>query len=497
MFENSHTTPSDPKGYYAALGVGPLADPAEIKAAYRHKAKILHPDFNPNDEARIEFLQVSEAWGILKDPKLKRRYDASAKLPVPARLINPDDPNPSPLTCVRCGKITAQPRYIEFHRVKSTLVRCHSSRIRGIFCRDCADRTAILTSTANWLTGWWSPAGPWRTLKALWINMKGGDRPRADNLWVLLHQARAFLARDEGDIARSLAEQAQQFAQDDQDRIQIAKLASAAGEQPRRLKNRWRIGLSSYVQSLPLLALAGVIAVAVAATFFRDQTDSATSGITVHPAQVGETRHVAIDVLKVRQSPGGNQPVIALLDRFSTVQVMDSVQGGEWARILTPAGVTGYVPTRFLFGGGGQAPRDRWCVDQRGQPPETGDVLMRRTGGEHRLKVDNQTGEDVVVRLKTPNGRTLLAFFVAADTPAMIDGIPDGTFRAVFATGEDYSRACGLFLQDMQTFIVPTAQVFQTSSRSGKRQELELTLPPPGDGPGQSRPLPMESYMDN
>jgi hypothetical protein len=122
---------------------------------------------------------------------------------------------------------------------------------------------------------------------------------------------------------------------------------------------------------------------------------------------------------------------------------------------------------------------------------------MRRTGGEHRLVVRNATGRDVVVRLKTPNGRTLLAFFVSADSTTTINGIPDGTFRAVFAAGQDYSRACGVFLDDMQAFIVPTAQVFQTSAQNGREQELALILPPVGDGPGQSRQLPVEDFLDN
>ena len=122
---------------------------------------------------------------------------------------------------------------------------------------------------------------------------------------------------------------------------------------------------------------------------------------------------------------------------------------------------------------------------------------MRRTGGDHRLSVTNATGEDVVVRLKTPTGRTLLSFFVEADSDAQISGLPDGTFRAVFATGGEYSRACGVFLQDMRTFIVPTAQVFQAVSQAGRGQDLSVTIPPIGDGPGQSHSLPMEGFLDN
>jgi hypothetical protein len=176
---------------------------------------------------------------------------------------------------------------------------------------------------------------------------------------------------------------------------------------------------------------------------------------------------------------------------------MDSVADGEWARILTPNGVTGYVPARYLFGGPGDESKNRWCTNQKGDPLQTGDILMRRSGGEHRLSVKNATGFDVVVRLKTQNGRTLLAFFMAAGADAVVDGIPAGTFRAAFATGHDYSRACGIFLEDMRTFIVPTAQVFQTRTLAGQRVDAELILPPLGDGPGKSHPLAPEGFLDN
>jgi hypothetical protein len=492
-------SPADPMGYYAVLGVGPLADADEIKAAYRQKAKILHPDLNPFDEARREFLAVVDAYQTLRDPESRRRYDAGGLQPGPAGLIDPYDPSPEPLTCSRCGKVSAQPRYILFHRVKSSPWSVRRQAVRGIFCRDCADRTAIRVSTLTWLQGWWSLTGPLHTVRALLTNLKGGEMPLADNLWVLLHQARAFLARGDHLVAHALAEQAKAFAKSDAERRSIADIVRAAGSRiAPRLKNRrlpW--SYAPIIQALPLLALAVGSAVAIAAVALRGQTDLVGAAITIHPAQAGETRHVAVEILKVRQGPAATEPTVALLDRFTTVQVMDSTPDGEWARILTPSGITGYVPSRFLFGGAGDEPKNRWCAEQKGPPLDDGDVLLRRSGGEHRLAVRNSTGQDVVVRLKTQNNQTLLAFFARAGSAITVNDIPDGTFRAVFATGQDYSRACGVFLKDMQTFIVPIAQLFQASSQTARRQALSLDIPAVGDGPAQSHPLPLESFLDN
>ena len=63
---------------YDILGVPKEATPAEIKSAYRKKAKELHPDQNkddPNAEERMKIL--SRAYGILKDPEKRAKYDAT------------------------------------------------------------------------------------------------------------------------------------------------------------------------------------------------------------------------------------------------------------------------------------------------------------------------------------------------------------------------------------------------------------------------------------
>ncbi len=64
------------RDYYDVLGVERGASEAEIKKAFRQKAKQLHPDRNAdNPEAEAQFKEVNEAYEVLKDGDKKAAYD--------------------------------------------------------------------------------------------------------------------------------------------------------------------------------------------------------------------------------------------------------------------------------------------------------------------------------------------------------------------------------------------------------------------------------------
>ncbi|KAJ2359904.1 DnaJ-like protein, partial [Coemansia sp. RSA 2607] len=61
--------------YYEWLEVSPTASASEIKKKYYVLALKYHPDKNPSAEAEEKFKQISEAYQVLSDPKLRSQYN--------------------------------------------------------------------------------------------------------------------------------------------------------------------------------------------------------------------------------------------------------------------------------------------------------------------------------------------------------------------------------------------------------------------------------------
>lgn len=73
---------------YAILGVKSSATQSEIQAAYRRRARELHPDVNTEPDAEDRFKQLVEAYAVLKDERRRARYDAREG-PSPRRRRSP------------------------------------------------------------------------------------------------------------------------------------------------------------------------------------------------------------------------------------------------------------------------------------------------------------------------------------------------------------------------------------------------------------------------
>src|SRR4051794_12701381 len=63
------------RDYYEVLGVPRDADAEALQQAYRRLARANHPDVNRDPAAEKRFKEVNEAYHVLADPDLRRRYD--------------------------------------------------------------------------------------------------------------------------------------------------------------------------------------------------------------------------------------------------------------------------------------------------------------------------------------------------------------------------------------------------------------------------------------
>lgn len=85
---------SDPRGYYGALGLDRTASAEDIKAAFRYRAKLLHPDQSGEGGDEEGFRRLVEAYEALRDPQQRVRYDAESLAHERWR----DGPDPAPRT---------------------------------------------------------------------------------------------------------------------------------------------------------------------------------------------------------------------------------------------------------------------------------------------------------------------------------------------------------------------------------------------------------------
>lgn len=78
-------TPDAAPTLYSVLGVKRDANTVEVKKAYRKAALTWHPDHNDAPEATQQFIRIKEAYDILSENTMRRKYDAGLALELSAQ----------------------------------------------------------------------------------------------------------------------------------------------------------------------------------------------------------------------------------------------------------------------------------------------------------------------------------------------------------------------------------------------------------------------------
>ncbi|WP_337995966.1 DnaJ domain-containing protein [Oleispirillum naphthae] len=358
----------DPKNYYGILGVPPEADAEAIKAAFRARAKRLHPDHNGHPNAEAQFRLLNEAYHVLGDPSTRQRYhEASArKKPLPKSPPPPPPPPPRPeeaprepppkarfFSCRACGTRSAQPRVVIFQEVGGRPLHPTRRSVSGVFCPRCAQDAAIRASLHTWVRGMTAlPQGPLWAFPALVRNLLGGEMPVEPNARMLLSQARAFLGNGDVELARASIVQALPFAARTAFRHEAETLLASLGGMPKKtLKGRWRrFGRAFWVQAAPFAAVVLIVALAMGLSLRREAApppEPASKSLVALPSGPNTPLPGFVtlrDGIALRGGPGAGTPVLARIAKGAKVTMVAIVPGENWVRVRLPDGKEGFLP---------------------------------------------------------------------------------------------------------------------------------------------------------
>ncbi len=368
---------SDPRNYYGILGVAADADLDAIKAAFRARAKRLHPDHNASPDAEAEFRLLNEAYRVLGDPERRQRYHAAtqrkrARTPPPPPEPPPEAraeaarPRPEPQreppprarfhACRACGTLSAQPRVVSFREVGGRPFAATRRTVAGVFCPRCAEKAAVRASLHTWVRGLTAlPKGTLWAFPALFRNLAGGEMPAEANARMLLSQARAFLGKGDVDLARASVAQALPFAARTAFRHEAETLVSALGG-AKALKSRWpRFGRAFWLQLSPFAGIVLIVVLAMAFSLHRASPPppprptpslppvQALVALPDGPATPLPVYVVSRGRIALYGGPGRMSPVLAWAEKGTQVTMTALVPGGSWVQVRLPDGRLGFV----------------------------------------------------------------------------------------------------------------------------------------------------------
>lgn len=367
------TYSTDPKGYYAVLGINYDASDEEIKLHYREKAKQWHPDHNTSEEALENFQKISVAYDILKDEKNRLSYDLLAQ--VYSREKFPD------MAALKAyknqkGVEDAFLRAVSLKEVVGMLFKCRCEERQEICNFKEAQKAVFKTSLLNFMLGWWSPQSFLKNFSALIDNYKNINRNPQENLTLLVHNALAYGQENKPELAYLSAVQALDYANLYQKGL-LHRFVASLGVSPQIKIPVWNFGLLKHLQLvIPgsvvfLLALSMTSTVMTSAEFnkrfgdgssinYYQEVQFSSGGTTVDDVVVSKILNIPVNTgdlnklyhvtgaVKVMYGPDEDFDVLAKLKSRTTVRITGYTPDKKWYRVMLDNGDMGFVPASTL-----------------------------------------------------------------------------------------------------------------------------------------------------
>jgi hypothetical protein len=126
------------------------------------------------------------------------------------------------------------------------------------------------------------------------------------------------------------------------------------------------------------------------------------------------------------------------------------------AEVLLAQGGICLIQSSRLTPGDSTAARHAFCAYNAGLPPANGEVLRQVGRGSMRVVIRNNTLVSSVVKFRRADLTTVLALFLAPGSEVDSDSLPEGGVVLDYATGELWSRACGMFAAGMRSQRIAT-----------------------------------------
>lgn len=368
----------DPLGYYEILGVAYNAPEEEIKQNYREKAKVLHPDRNPDENALEKFQKLSVAYDVLKDANSRLIYDLMAQ-------AHPKEsfPDINALKAYKnhSGEEDISVRTIALRQVTGKIIKFSDVENHEICNFKEAQTAVLLASISNWFLGWWHPKAFGRNLQALLENFKGINANRQDNFTLLTHNAVAYWEDGKREQALLSALQAGYYANAYQKGL-LNKFIAMLNIRTTAKLPVWNWGRLKALQ----LIIPGFLVLAVLLSLTsRVMTDSElakyfakkneityfqqvqfrTGGETVDdmvvgriidlPADSTDTKllYHTVSAVNAMHGPSDEFDVMKQLKARQTVRVTGYTPDNIWYRVQIDNGEMGFVRAEFLKKGVG------------------------------------------------------------------------------------------------------------------------------------------------